>query len=63
MFGKIATCGAALALVFTTLSAVHAASATCEVTGKPRWQCCARKASPMPPCCMKGCSTAVRTMR
>lgn len=29
--------------------------ATCTVTGKPRAQCCASKASPMPPCCMKGC--------
>lgn len=29
----------------------------CEVSGKPRWQCCPRKSSPMPPCCQKRCST------
>jgi hypothetical protein len=28
----------------------------CNVTGKPSWQCCPKKASPMPPCCQKGCS-------
>jgi hypothetical protein len=28
---------------------------TCRVTGLARADCCARKASPMPPCCMQGC--------
>lgn len=32
----------------------------CEVTGKPRWQCCPRKSAPMPPCCQRGCTTLNR---
>lgn len=35
----------------------------CGHTGRPRWQCCASKASPMPPCCQKGCTTAGRIVR
>jgi hypothetical protein len=33
------------------------------VTGLPSRQCCASKASPMPPCCMKGCDTAGQPQR
>lgn len=35
-------------------------TALCNVNGKPRWQCCPTKASPMPPCCQKGCGKPVR---
>ena len=35
----------------------------CPVTGLDRRQCCASKASPLPPCCMKGCDTAGRHLR
>jgi hypothetical protein len=39
------------------VTAPHQDPSLCEVTGKPRWQCCPRKGSPMPPCCQRGCST------
>lgn len=37
-------------------------SPTCPVTDLPRWQCCPTKASPMPPCCQKGCDTPTRVI-
>ena len=63
MSGKIASLGAVLALLLVSAGSGLAASRNCEVTGKPRWQCCASKASPMPPCCMKGCTTAGQIIR
>lgn len=53
----------AVAVVATALSGIAVAGtepSRCEVTGKPRWQCCPRKSSPMPPCCQSGCSTGTR---
>ena len=63
MFGKIASFGAALALLLVTMAPGSAASPTCEVTDLPRRQCCASKASPMPPCCQKACSIPGRIIR
>lgn len=57
MFRKIVSLGAVLALLFVGSIPTLAASSRCEVTDKPRWQCCAKKGSPMPPCCQQGCST------
>ena len=63
MLGKIASLGAVLALLLVPADSGITASKHCEVTGKPRRQCCASKASPMPPCCMKGCATAGQLIR
>lgn len=52
-----------VALLLLTAVTAGAEPSRCEVTGVPRWQCCATKASPMPPCCMKGCRTAGRIIR
>jgi hypothetical protein len=32
----------------------------CAKTGKPKLQCCASKASQMPPCCQKNCPPKAR---
>ena len=63
MYRTIASMGAMLALLLVTTSAGFGASRKCEVTGLPRPQCCASKASLMPPCCQKGCSTAGQVLR
>jgi hypothetical protein len=41
----------------------QAAASACPVTDLNRSQCCASKASAMPPCCMSGCNTAGRIVR
>ena len=63
MFGKIASLGALAALLVSVSAVTAAPSPTCPVTGKKRWQCCASKQSPMPPCCMKGCDTPGQIFR
>ena len=47
----------------TFKSAAAKAAKTCPVTGLNRAQCCASKASPMPPCCAQGCDTAGQMLR
>ena len=39
------------------------ATSLCPVTGLNRSQCCASKASPMPPCCAQGCDTPGQILR
>lgn len=64
MFGKLASSGALVALLVSVGAAARPSSAaTCPVTGLLRSQCCAGKASQMPPCCMKGCDTPGRLFR
>jgi hypothetical protein len=72
MFRSITVLGVTLGLfVITTGAAVSAkpkkpsqpVSYTCEITGKPRWQCCGSKAVPSPPCCQKRCATAGKIVR
>jgi len=72
MFRSITVIGATLALLFAGTGAVVAAKAakpakpvsyTCEITGKPRWQCCGSKAVPSPPCCQKRCAAAGKIVR
>jgi len=66
MFRSITVLGATLALFVAASGAAFAAkpvSYTCEITGKPRWQCCGSKAVPSPPCCQKDCVTAGKIVR
>ena len=57
MFKPTLVAVAALLLAAAAAPALPQDQDRCEVTGKPRWQCCPRKGSPMPPCCQRGCST------